>query len=154
MAAYNFSGSLRARGYSENTVEEYVRRGNQWLRFLLNRNIIDVLHVPRSEVMAYRTCLIKDGQSNRTVNSKIGTVHMFYKFAVEQNYLEHNPADGIDYLHTTTPDTPRLNDAQVEALKAWFDTLQPNLRAAFYAMYGAGLRVGEAVHLRYSDVFI
>ncbi|WP_239442497.1 tyrosine-type recombinase/integrase [Lactobacillus gallinarum] len=46
----------------------------------------------------------------------------------------------------------RLTNEELQIFKSYIDGLQPNARAVFWLLYGSGCRVGEAAHLRASDV--
>lgn len=146
-----FEEVLRLEGKSENTISEYARRLKLWQRFLQRQNQT-LVSATRQNVLDYRQHLLKIKQSPRTINVKISTISIFYDHLVLAEKINHNPVPPGLYLKTTSPVTPRLSNDDIALFKTWINSLQPNLRAAFWCLYGSGARVGEVAHLKVSDV--
>lgn len=112
---FNFPKAMKARGLSKNTMREYFRRVNHWYKFCYEqRKQLNVFQATKKDILAYRSYMLEDGdRSKRTINAHIITVHTFYRMAKEYGKIKTNPADGISYIKTTQPNTPRLNDDQL-----------------------------------------
>ncbi len=149
---FNFAELLRLEGKSQRTVEEYVRRVNLWYKYLFREN--DIFAATRQDVMDYQAFLLKQGQNIRTVNVKLSSLSSYYEHAIQHGLLENNPVPKGVYIKLPAPDTPRLTDDDLQLIEAWMDTLQANMRAAFWCLYGSGARVGEIAKLTKADISV
>ena len=103
-------------------------------------------------ILNYQRKLLKKSLNPRTVNAHISTVCVFYNWLAREGEIDISPVP--DNLHVMTNPKPinRLSDNDLKVFISWVNTLQVNLRAAFFAMYGSGARVGEIANLTFSDV--
>lgn len=151
---FNFKEKLEQEGRSANTVKEYVRRVRLWYKYLVDHGQVDIMAATPADVLAYRDGLLKAGQAPRTVNVKVSAVSVYYDYAVQLGLIDRSPVPKGLYIKSKMPRHVRLSDDDLRRFEAWIDTLQPNLRAAFWCLYGSGARVGEVARLRHSDVFM
>ena len=88
--------------------------------------------------------------SAATVNSTIGTLSTFFKFCLSMHWIPVSPTRGLTRLEEPRHDFAWLkNGEQVTRLLAH---CPPSIRAIFAVMVGTGLRIDEALHLRWDDV--
>lgn len=153
MATFDFKQQLELEGKARCTVIEYCRRIKLWQRYLQTRNS-DLLKATTGDVLAYQRDLLADGASPRTVNVKLSTLTVFYEMAQQYRLIAQNLVPKGLYLKAPTPTTPRLSDDELARFEAWINSLQDNIRAAFWCLYGTGARVGEVANLRYHDVLM
>jgi len=118
---------------------------------------IDVGEIRAEQVEVF---LAGTGPVNRYWRRKYDTLRGLYRYATSRGFVAHVP------LPTTVPKMPErpgpyiYNDNELQRLinpaapeQIGFRKLQPHtLRAVLLLLYGAGLRVGEAVALTLKDV--
>lgn len=150
--ATKFAESMVREGKSKNTIKEYNRRVAQWYNFLRDRGIVQILNAQPSDVIAYKDSLLDQKQSPRTINVKISSVSIFYEWAIERGHVDKNPVMKGLYIKAPATVTPRLSDDDLRIFELWINTLQENIRAAFWCIYGTGARVGEIAKLTKSDI--
>lgn len=152
MAEFNFIEQLRLEGKAERTIEEYARRVRLWYQYLIDQGVADIMAATQDQVIDYQKQLLSQGLSVRTVNVKVSTISVYYEMALVRGLVTTNPVPKGIYIRTVDPNTPRLSDEALQQFEGWIDTLQDNVRAAFWCLYGTGARVGEVANLRHADV--
>lgn len=88
--------------------------------------------------------------SSSTVNRRIATLRKFYQWAVDQQYLTHNPASGLRTVKNSSAKPTALSSAQIDALLAAPNTAHPlglRDRTMLELLYATGIRVSELVDL-------
>lgn len=149
----NFLEDLALQGKTLSTCEEYENRLNDFLAFIASKQT-KLQAVTQRDMRDYRTYLLKKKLNNRTINMRISTVRVFYNWAQINEIVDTNPV--LDGLHLVPKDKriERLTDQEIRTFLSWINTLQGNLRTAFYLMYGSGARVGEVANLTAADVVL
>ena len=89
---------------------------------------------------------MKNGKSQRTVNAIISCIRGYFDFLILTEVVKVNP---VSKLLTIVADyrQNRLTDNQIDDFFHFVDTLQINVRAAFYLLYATGARVSEVANL-------
>ena len=101
----------------------------------------------------YIATLSQKWQKISTIRGKLSAFRIFCLWAVRKGYMQEVIVDPDDYpKNTHAQRIRRLSNEELRIFKAYIDTLQPNARAAFYAMLGTGCRVAEAANLKIDDV--
>jgi site-specific recombinase XerD len=118
---------------------------------------IDVREI-RAEQVA--TFLAGTGPVNRYWRRKYDTLRGLYRYATSRGFVDHVPLPTtvpkmperfVPYIYSTDELQRLINPVSPERIG--FRKLQPHtLRAVLLLLYGAGLRVGEAVALTLQDV--
>lgn len=144
---------LEIEGKSEGTVFEYCARLQRFLDYL-DQEKLNLVDLSIEDLTAYRTHLLQRGQSARTVNASLSTIRGFYDYLLLKGEVLTNPVVISLRLRAKQVHVERLSDDQLRDFRAYIDSLQPNLRAAFYLMMGGGLRVGEAAAVTKSDFWL
>lgn len=149
-----FLQDMRIEGKSAGSIETYQCRLKDIADFLEDKNIL-IEDTDRNVVSAYVRTLFKKCLKVSTIRCRLSTFRVFCLWAVKKGYMQDVIIDPDDYpKNTSVKRIKRLNDEELKIFKAYIDTLQPNARAAFYAMLGSGCRVAEAANLRAEDVSI
>lgn len=145
-----YLSQLKTQGKSEGTLFEYWARLDRFDRYLKQQQLqLEKLEVP--DLLAYRTYLLNQGQSARTVNAALSTLRGFYDYLLLVGKVSNNPVVNGLRLKPKNVRVERLTDEQLRLFESFADTLQPNLRAAFYLIVGSGCRVGEAAAVTKAD---
>lgn len=144
-----FLNDQRLEGRAEGTLREYERRLKKIQKIGIDLNEVnknaDFAGLLKSKL--YKTSKIS------TIRGILSTFHVYLVWSQSQGYISEVPITPADYpKNTKVKRIKRLTDEHLKIFKIYIDGLQENARAAFYLMLGSGCRVGEAAHLRPTDV--
>ena len=138
---------------SQNTVEAYRRDIAAYERFLDARGKT-LMNATNTDVVAYLMDLKADGKSRSTVNRKLASLRIFYKYMIGSRRLSEDPTEeikspkiarkDIDYL--SYEDVIKLLEEPDNSIKGKRD------RALFEVLYATGVRVSEIIEMRLKDV--
>ncbi|QOD61538.1 site-specific tyrosine recombinase XerD [Polaribacter haliotis] len=144
------------RGLSKNTIESYTR-DLQKLNLFLNKNEIKVSPTEiDSSIIKQFVYEIAKSVNPRSQARIISGLRSFFDFMVFEDYRKTNPTDLIETPKTgrKLPDT--LSEEQIDELISAVDLSHSQgerNRTILETMYSCGLRVGELVTLKISDLF-
>ena len=134
---------LRIRGLAENTRRSYIEKMRRFVRHFMRAPD----QLTAEDVKQYQLFLTKDRRVTwSTFNVNVCAIRFFYRnvLRVEWN-VEHIP-----YQKTSTRLPVVLSGGEVIALLDAATNLKH--RAILMTLYSAGLRTGEAIHLRLEDI--
>src|SRR5882724_411424 len=131
--------------------QKYQQICRGWLAFLKNAADKPLETVSRSEAVAFRDRLSKDGLAPKTVNHTIKILRGVYQDAVEQGHIGRNPFVGVASLREEDDRRKRLpfTTSEVAQLIA---TAKGHWKGLIILAATTGLRLMDAVRLRWSDV--
>jgi integrase len=146
-----------ARGISETTRADYRRRLEQEAIPYFGRMRLSEIE-PR-DVKEYARKLESEGKAPNTVRLAVAPVRALLATAVEEGVLRSNPASGLR-LAQRRPDFDGAEEEQVKAMTekelsrilAAIDTTAPDWTLFFRMLAWSGLRIGEAIELRWKDI--
>ncbi len=139
-----------------NTVEAYIRDVKK-VEFWCEKNRINCpTKVNRNDFELFLTTLIDQNLSKRSCQRIISASKTLFKFLVDCDAIQTNPLRLIEApkAEKHLPDT--LSVAEIERLIDAVDLSTARghrNRALLELLYGCGLRVSEAVNLKYSDIY-
>jgi integrase len=103
------------------------------------------------EVDRYKAARLREGRlAPNAINKTLTRLAQILEVAVEYGYIDRNPAKGKRRRVKGTE--PRRSWVEPEQLPALIDAADAYLRPLIATLAGAGLRIGEAVALDWSDV--
>ncbi len=110
--------------------------------------------VKHDDIVEFTREMFKNNLNSTTIKCELSTLYVYSLWAVKNGILNHVFLSPADYpkTNTTKKRIRRLSDENIRAFIAYIDSLQENIRAAFWLMYGTGARVGEIAHLMATDV--
>ena len=131
------------------TYDHFVRKG------FGKKKIAEVRY---SDVLVFYNALYESGLSVNTIDSVHSVLHPTFQMAVRDNILRNNPSDGVmAELKKKIKGRPEPRHAltleEERAFLEWIE--QPDYarwKPLFTVMFGTGVRVGEVIGLRWSDV--
>ncbi len=144
-------------GFSQNTYKSYRRDINDFKIFCENKNFF--VFEPNKNILKEYLFELNERQSSRaTVARRISSLKNFYKFAIKENIIKE-----IDLSYFKSPKVKKsipksidpeliaeaINSVITEEKELWI-----NLRdeAVILLLYGAGLRINEALSLKIEDL--
>ena len=86
----------------------------------------------------------------RTVNHEVQTVETFLNYCIRQHWLIANAAQKVERLRVTKKALPRFLPLQF--VPSFFAACRPRERRVFGFMGASGMRPGEVISLRWSDI--
>lgn len=153
----NFSNFLKfERSFSDNTLDAYIRDIRKFKTFAEeNLENSKPKTITYEHLQEYLLLLSKEKISERTQARWISSIKSFFKYLLEEEIREDNPATLLEgpKLGLYLPDT--LSQEEVERITENID-LSTDLGARNHCiieiLYGCGLRVSELIELKISDI--
>lgn len=159
-----FSLSLSSEGFAEQTRKRYARDLASFADFCQTEcGLDDVRDVTSEHVSTYEQhlgSLMRDDERQRytqsSVSGMLSVVSLAFRFLVHTQRILSNPCDRLDlarpkrYLERKT--LSELDCARMLDAISGGDPLSLRDRALFELLYGTGIRSGEAVALKLTDV--
>ena len=84
------------KGLSRNTIEAYSHGLNRFLDHLRKKGIREWAKVSKFEVRAFLLFLKKQGLSTKTVVRNLVAIRTFFKFLLQEGFLEFNPVEELE----------------------------------------------------------
>ena len=164
--SYSFSNTLSSnlerfvnylqytKNASPKTIENYSLRVNRFIEYIWD---VDASEIKMIHIQDFRTSLIKQGLSPKTVNYHAVGLRSFFKFML-RNDIETLSPEKIDLAKIPPRRVSYLSEEEVEAIldaPARYEKKPLKIlrdKAILATLYGTGLRVTELITLKTSDV--
>ena len=145
------------RNVSPNTLEAYQRDINQYLVFLLNRDISSINDISQNVISKYIRSLNEIGLSAVSINRIISSIRSYHKFLLAEGFIDNNPT-----LVLTSPRIPKklpkvLLEQEISAIINAIKKESPFYfrdKAIIEMLYACGLRVSELCSLSINQIFL
>lgn len=140
---------------SKNTLDAYVGDLKEFKTFLDERGVA-LEAAANTDVVGYLLKLKEDGKSTSTVNRKIASVRLFYKYLMSVGAVKNNPVSNIKSAHVEKKSIEYLTIEEVDRLLSLPDGSLKGKRdrAILEVLYATGIRVSELVNVKVQDVNI
>jgi integrase len=150
------------RGFRESTREGYRRSVEKKIVPFFSKRAATLTQLEPRDVRMFITWLFDDRAQGRrlavsTVRSHVAALRAMLATAVEDGLLRHNPASGVRISRPGTPsieqepsDTRRALDTN--ELARLLARIDPEWRRFFELLAMTGVRISEALELRWGDV--
>ncbi len=146
---------LVEKGLSANTIESYSLDLTRYVDFLKKSGVNEISEEDTSYILKHLIELRKEGLNARSRARHLVTLRGFYKFLVQEKFMENDPAHMVDLpkLGLKLPDVLSVEEIQ-ELLKIPDLTTHRGQRdaAMLELLYAAGLRVSELIQLKIQDI--
>lgn len=145
-----FASFLHRRFGTRSTPKHYV---NDVQLFFAHIGPKAVTFITARDIDSFVEAQVNRNLKATTINRRLAALHSFFEFLADQNPDDAlpNPVIWRRHKRKQAQPVPRdVPDDQVEALFAEIDNVRD--KAIFGLMVGAGLRVGEVVRLRLTDL--
>lgn len=141
---------LQLEGKAENTIDTYKYHLVEFLVWI-NEQKHELLDIKPPHLIDFKEHLLTNGKSKRTVNAIISCVRGYFDFLILHEVVKTNPVSKLLTIKVAEYRQNRLTDEQIRDFFHFVDSLQVNVRAAFYLLYATGARVSEVSHLTKED---
>ena len=144
------------RNFSDNTVDAYLRDIKKLKDYAeLHLDSLGPLNITYENIQEYLFQLSKQKFSERTQARWISSIKSFFKYLVDDEVREDNPATLLEgpKLGLYLPDTLSFEDVEriIQAINLSTDLGRRNL-CMIEVLYGCGLRVSELINLKISNI--
>lgn len=146
-----FATQLIITGKAPKTVREYKRRVRLWLEYLATRGV-DVLDCQPSHIRSYQVKLLREAKDVKTINAKISAISLFYDYLVEIGLMAENPVMMGYHLPLEKHHKNYLTKKTLNKLLAYLTQTPTEIRIAYLCLIYGGLRVGEVVNLKTTNI--
>ncbi len=148
---------LVERGLSENTITSYCIDLNDFAEFIgtLDQSTDSLEKVKYDDIAKYLTHLGNLELASSTIDRRMDSLRIFYKFLTAERFIKENPTDMIEPLKSWSKLPTVLSIAEVQLILDQPDmstALGLRDKAMLELMYASGLRVSEVVDLRLNDI--
>jgi site-specific recombinase XerD len=150
----DYESYLHLKGLSPRTIGNYLYYLGHLFRFL-EVEPAAVSTLTAAQLRSYVASLQERGLADKSVWSEVQAIKAFFRFLVDEGYINQNPAERLP-----TPKVGRRlpKTLTVEQVRDLFRAMDGTSRVdrrnkvLFHLCYVAGLRVGEAVALRVGNL--
>ncbi|MFN0251077.1 MAG: tyrosine-type recombinase/integrase [Kofleriaceae bacterium] len=127
--------------------DEYDGRATNYL--LPRFGPVSLVAIRRNDVIQWRDELA-ERVSASTVNTVMGTLSAAFAWCIDRDWLEHNPCHGVKRLKPDVRVFPWLDST--EAITRLIGECPEHIRNVVAVLVGTGMRLDEALHLRWDDI--
>ena len=141
--------------FSSHTVTAYLKDVHQFLDAVGIVLLEDLKEVKHSLIRTWMVTLIEQGIVNRSVNRKLSTLRTFFKWCVQEGFVETNPMVKITGPKTEKRLPTFVREQDISPSK--LDTIFPNNvegqrdQLLFELLYQTGIRLSELIELKKQD---
>jgi site-specific recombinase XerD len=150
----DYGAYLRLKGLSSTTIGNYLHHLNHLFRFLKVEPKA-VATLTAAQLRSYVASLQERDLADRSVSSAVQAIKAFFCFLLDEGYINQNPADRLPTPKVGRRLPKTLTVEQVRDLFRAMDgtsRVDRRNRVLLHLCYVAGLRIGEAVSLRLSNL--
>jgi len=153
----SFINYLRAtKTKSENTTKAYAEDLSQFLEYLKQKKLSEpvLININHLHIRGFLAHLRDRKLSRRTVARKLSTLRSFYKYLTVEGLIKQNIAKAVHAPKTSKKLPLFLYPQEIEALLSApkRDILGIRDKAIMELLYATGMRVGELVLIKTSDI--
>ena len=144
------------KGFSDNTIEAYMRDLDKFLSFLEDEHI-DPHSVDLDTFHRFSAAIIDIGVHPTSLSRILAGVHSFYTFMVLTGELDYDPMELLEFPKKPQHLPDVLSVAEVDAIESEIDLSLPEgqrNKAIIEVLFSCGLRVSELCTLKLSDLYL
>ena len=144
------------KGFSDNTIEAYMRDLDKFLSFLEDEHI-DPHSVVLDTFHRFSAAIIDIGIHPTSLSRILAGVHSFYTFMMLTGELDSDPMELLEFPKKPQHLPDVLSVAEVDAIESEIDLSLPEgqrNKAIIEVLFSCGLRVSELCTLKLSDLYL
>ena len=146
---------LVEKGLSRSTLESYSRDLVRYQEFIQKSGARGISESDTALILKHMIALRNAGLGARSRARHLVSLRGFYRFAVQEKVLKHDPAALVDLPKTSLKLPDVLSVEEVSQLLSTPDPARPTGArdaAMLELLYAAGLRVSELVNLKFQNI--
>lgn len=143
-ALKNFQADAVARSLQKSTLRKYDLMGRKLVGFCQDRGLVFLRQLDVNQLREFRNTWKLNA---RTAAKTLERIRSFFKFCLESEWIQKNPAIAVKAGRVDDPDVLPFSDSEIEKiLKACetFDGNGPRIKALTELMLATGLRISDA----------
>ena len=152
----NFIGFLeRDKRLSLNTLQSYKRDIEQYITYLTEMNLTNIVTTNKTTVIAYLLHLQKKGRATSTISRNLASIRSFYQFLYKSKIIDNDPTTELESPKVEKKLPQILSTQEVELLldqPKCVDLKGIRDKAMLELLYATGIRVSELISLNLSDI--
>ena len=144
------------KGYSSNTVSNYLHDINDFNNFIKSEKIAkDILHISMRHPSYYISYLSKQGFKTTSIRRHVSSLKSFYTFLVKNEIAVDNYFKDVDLPKVPKHLPKQINENEITML---FDACDLDNKLGYRnfcilgCLYGCGLRVSELCNMQIKDI--
>lgn len=141
-----YLASRKIEGLSENSIKQYGRTLGKFANHI-RKNVEDVTTM---DVRIYLANFSKTGVKNTTMATHTDIIRKFFKWLVDEEYIDRNPLNKIKTVKVEKRLREALTKEEFEILRTGAKTLRQ--KALLETLYSTGCRLEEVEQMKKSDV--
>jgi len=144
-----------AKHASGNTISSYMCDIKQFLNYLAEIGIPEILNVKKEDIERYVDWEKKSGKSNATISRSIASLKALYNYIILQGELSENPLTNVVTAKAVKKLPQILTNHEVELLleqPVCTDMKGYRDKAMLELLYATGMRVSELISLNKEDL--
>ncbi|MCX6725785.1 MAG: tyrosine-type recombinase/integrase, partial [Candidatus Shapirobacteria bacterium] len=146
-----FLDYLKKQGKSSSTILAYNNDLNQFTDFLNKRQITQVTSINKEQVEEFKEFLNFNKYLPKSASRKLNAIKSFFRYLKNQNLIEGNPSENVDYPQYETKPPRILTQMEYRSLR---DAVRNDIRlaAVIELLLQTGMRIGELARLELDDL--
>ena len=159
-----YKSYLQKENYTESTIESYTKGAEIFIKWC-NRNHTNPDLIDYKTILKFIKYLQRKGTTKKTVKHKIGTIKIYFKYLLSENYRIDNPIENINIKGVKRTINYNLLEAdELEDLYYSFET--ENIKDSYHRLTAKrnkiivgllvyqGLNTTELIHLELEDLHL
>ena len=112
---------------------------------------VEPTQVSKKDIRHWLLHLSEAGQKTNTINSRLIGLKTFFKFCMEEGYVNQDPAKGIPYLKREDKKPTYLNKEQLTLCRELVKGKVME-RALFEVLFATGVRISELIAMKREEI--
>ncbi|OUS05516.1 tyrosine recombinase XerC [Gammaproteobacteria bacterium 54_18_T64] len=145
----SFTRYTRAKNLSPLTTRSYLRDLHRLQSLLAEQAVVSLKDIDSQHIRSALATLHKSGLANASLQRWLSSLRTFFRYALQQKWLSHNPANGLQ-APTRAKKLPKLMDADQTCQLVNISTDDWHSlrdRALLELLYSSGLRLAEIANV-------
>jgi len=146
-----FINDLKGKSKSNSTVIAYSKDIEQILIYFSSIGINSIRKVSTENLEAYKKNLQENNYTPKSVSRKINSTRTFYRYILESNIIQENPAEKLAHPKFEIKPPRVLSEMEYRALRD-VSRIDTRLYSIIEVLLQTGIRIGELALLELDDI--